>query len=811
MTDEIILSINHRLLEDSVKKLIKELSEESANSLDFSQRHNMWDLLDELHNDGYIKLKDNIDFSGFLQAISFSEPSGEGYSEPDEISSLPNNINIKFNSISEGLSAYQEKVVLPSFNTKLDDVRLPDKFLKLFKRLKNTSVNYPGFQVGETLGDVLEISTSELSNLPGIGKLYEETLKDLKDLYHKSYSLAEAAKDSYLNNVDLDNMRINYICLDKEQIKALDKLERCGLSGGISLLLDIDENQLSSLSGFGRKVINALISLQRLLQQEIREIALGNINLEAWESDILVPIKTEGLSIEKFGELLLEDIDKYFDKISDIELDVIQKRWGFVEEKKTLEEIGIEYSLTRERVRQIEKKVNGRLSRNLRFTQEFIWDMLQPMLTSNLPEKLEDLFFCFNNETDFYGVLGILSAQQNLEEYVRPLVDPCVLNNYFAENGGPAAYEDIKEYLVECEMEEVRDVDNAILYLEQQGRVLIAGEYIWPLNLKKQEAVAFVLANHPNGLPWPDIAKHVNANNFSRTPIYSDRTDHAAYGDPENIYLAGKGIYKHTRFINFSLLDMGDIFDELLIYLDKMDRDVFHLNECYRVSEVLKRQDYYVIRHIVKHYGEEYGFFFDGRSQADSVGLEKGFKYITQKDVILEAMKVNSKPLTKTQIAALLKSKSAGHASLYLDQMLESEQIVQVDRMLYTTPELAYKDIDISTYMDAIENLLIAENKPVDPSMFKEVLNSELDATYSKYFYAAIARLSANQKGWYRKHSLYSISPVPYKSLSDAVQIHCHAEQTTEHNVAILKQHVAITRETAVIAISRWQQIRRSL
>ena len=285
------------------------------------------------------------------------------------------------------------------------------------------------------------------------------------------------------------------------------------------------------------------------------------------------------------------------------------------------------------------------MPKNLRFTQEFIWDMLEPALSPSLPEDFKDLYFCFNNERDFYKMLGILSGQQNLEEYVRPTIKPYILNSYFAENGGPIRYEEIKEYLTKCTSESVKNIDNAILYLEDQQHIRIEGENIWPLNLRKFEATAFVLANHPAGLSWQDIAKCANNGKYSKTVLSLLRPDAALY-ESENIYLAGPGTFKHAQFIDFDSLNIETIFDELLIYLDKTNRYTFVLNECYRASPVLQEQDYYVIRYIVKHYGKKYGFFFDGRSQVDSIGIEAGFKRSTQKDVILEAMKSNNKPMT---------------------------------------------------------------------------------------------------------------------------------------------------------------------
>jgi len=313
------------------------------------------------------------------------------------------------------------------------------------------------------------------------------------------------------------------------------------------------------------------------------------------------------------------------------------------------------------------------------------------------------------------------------------------------------------------------------------------------------------LVDHEKGLPWLDVAKLVNSNGYSRTDIYEDRLDNEAFKLPDFIFLAGKGVYKHTKFIDPDAISLDEIFLELMEYAELSPRNVFHLNECYHASNLLQKHDYFVIRHFVKHFGEHYGFYFDGRSQTDSIGLEKGFKNVTQKDVIVEAMNRSNRPLTKPEVANLIKSKSLSHAAFYLDDMMNEGKVVQVDRMLYTTPESAYKNIDTNAYVDAIENILRKHEKPVEPSIFKEDLNLFFSNSYSKYFYASIARLYASKQGWHRKHNLYSINEIPFKNLKSALDTACSFDVTTEQNIIALQKYIAITREAATIALSNWR------
>ena len=60
-----------------------------------------------------------------------------------------------------------------------------------------------------------------------------------------------------------------------------------------------------------------------------------------------------------------EVIDKAFMKIDSKALDILKKRNGYTSEKKlSLEEIGTEYELTRERIRQIESKSLQKIIKN---------------------------------------------------------------------------------------------------------------------------------------------------------------------------------------------------------------------------------------------------------------------------------------------------------------------------------------------------------------------------------------------------------------------------------------------------------------
>ena len=809
--------------EITVKKLIKNIS---ANmNINIDDQLNIWDLCEQMSTENFISLKQNVYFADFLRLFSINSDSN---------SDLPINIaeaeaeaehcNLEIAQVKyTGDSSEQKKnedAVTPtihrsdllSMSTRLDDLSLPDRFSKLITRLKNVSLSNKDFSIGETLGDLMSLPTSQVSCLPGIGLSYIKVFEELKLLIQVSSE--NSGNTSYNANIDITsadicNMRLSLAGVDKTFIKALEKYARhidvVDLNDHLEDVLEFNKRTLIKLPGFGEKVIDQLIEFKILVENEIREILLGNIDYEQLESTLIVPKNLDQLSFFRMKQVLLEDIDNYLDKIASEDLDIIQKRWGFVEPKQTLEEIGEKHEVTRERIRQKEVKITNYFIRNLRISQSELWRIIEPNLNLDISNKLEDIFSCFYSTEDFYSFLDLVCGQENLIEYVYPKIDSSILNTYFAENGAPIHVEDIKEYLVDLNLAKIRNIDNVIAYLAHRDILSVENEYVWPRQLGKAEGSACVLVNHERGLPWLDIAKLVNSNGYSRTSLYEDRLDHEGFNSPDYIFLAGKGIYKHTKFIDTENILLDEIFIEFMEYAELNSRDVFHLNECYQFSISLQVYDYYEIRHFVKHFGEDYGLYFNGRSQTDSIGLEQGFKRLTQKDVIKEAMVRNEKPLTKPEIANVLKSKSLRHAAFYLEELIDSGNVVQVDRMLYTTPELAYKNINLNEYIDAIDKLLHKYDKPVEPSVFREELNQFFSKSYSKYFYSSIARLYAKREGWFRKHNLYSASEIPFRNLTAAFEIFCNIEFTVDKNFDAITEHVAINRKTVVIALSNWK------
>lgn len=754
----------------------------------------LFDLTDELDSEQYLWLRNEIIFKNILNQICIVKSNTNLDGEQEIIKEAEERSSIN----------------LPSPDTSLDDVYFNNKFDKLILRIRNgnDSKNF-GVITENKLSDIINLTRSALSGLPGIGKKYVDLWVELKTLYDKKHNiqtLNPLVENVPEHEVDFDGMAINFSALSDIEKKNLEKLYRLKESEDILEVINFNSLEFERAEGIGKKFINTIFGLKERLQVEIGKISKGTVDYKNMESELILSTKFRRFSVEQVGTILLEDIDNFLDSIDEDEQEIFQYRWGFVELELTLEEIGEKHCVTRERIRQKEAKINGKLFRHMRLTQENIWLNLQDNINLKLPQAMEDLSDCFDKEKNFYRFLGHICGDKNISNIVRPDIQTDMLNLFFAEHGEPCSIYQAKEYIQANSSVSDSNADNVLDYLSELRKIAIRDEKVYPKYLNKNEAAACVLSKHPQGLPWLDLAKIVNSRAISKTDLNQDRPDNQALFDSDFVCLAGKGVYKHTKYMNFSEIDIDSVFESLLVFFDETNRDVFHLNEVCRKSVFLQDKDYYAIRYIVKMYGEDYGFYFDGKSQADSVGLEKGFKNITQKDVILQAMNANKKPMTKPEIAALLKSNSIAHAAYYLDVMIGDVQIVQVDRMLYTTPEIAYKEIDLPRYVAGIDEILLNERRPVDPSIFQHKLNNDFNETYSKYFYSSIAKNNYQKSNWHRKQNLYSLHDIQYNNLTDAINKHCKSYSDTNTNFKLLNDFIAITRESAQVSIENWKQ-----
>jgi hypothetical protein len=775
------LNIDSIILEFKKKKLI-------AADYEFQ---NLWDLICSLNDDEFLLLKSNKYFSKILKSIQLENNEKQAKKE----NGSNNNVNLGD---------------LPHPNTLLNDLYFYNSFDKLIIKIRNSITNSSNMtNLGEdiTLKGILELSLNDFSLLPSIGVRYVKLWKELKKIYsQEKVGYTRPSKQRSLE-MSFDNMDLNYSFLSTTEQKNVEKFKRLNPKLKLKDFVLFNDQQFDGVSGVGKKFIETIDNLKGKLVEELVQIQNESIDYKKWEGKYIIPINHDVMPLKELSHFILEDIDNFLDKISPEKQDIFQSRWGFVEELMILEDLGKKYGQTRESIRLKEVELNSLLKLSLRMKPEGIWTSIKSQMRFDLSDKMADLSSCFGDNKNFYAFIEYICGEKEILDVIKPNKEMPLLNYYFANHGVAKQRKEIMEYFESnLLLDDDIDVINFIDYAFEKKFIRLDNGKIYPCCLTRNEAAASVLVEHKNGLPWLDIATIVNNFNLAKGTFVLHRKDQGSLFDSELTFLAGKGIYKHTNFLNLEKINVEAIFDSILEFFDSTNRVVFHLNEVYKNSINLQSESYYVVRYIVKIFGEEYGFFFSGKSQSDSISVNKKFKNITQKDVILEALKISNKPLTKVEIADFLKSKSIAHATLYIDGLANEAKIVQIDRMLYTLPDIAYKDIEIDKYISAIKDILLDEGKPVEPSIFEEKLNNLFNETYSKYFYASIARFVLKQESWYKSHNLYSVSEIPYKNLMDVCDVHCQLELNNIDNYNALSKFIAIKRDKAISSIIVWKK-----
>lgn len=278
------------------------------------------------------------------------------------------------------------------------------------------------------------------------------------------------------------------------------------------------------------------------------------------------------------------------------------------------------------------------------------------------------------------------------------------------------------------------------------------------------------------------------------------------FNDNEYVYLCDKGTFRNLIFLDLEQFYIPEIMQHLLDYFKQNQLTALHLHDYFYQTKISRSEiEYFTLRHLVREYGEEYSLYFNGKSGSDSVSLDPDLKRITQADVIIKVLNESKVAMTMQEIAERLRSKSTGHASFYLSNLMEEGKVVRVDKMVYTTPEKAFGNMDTKAIMQVIKDIISISDIIVEADVFREYVNIELNLSYSKYIYAALVKTQIKELAWYRNGNLFSKKAIPYNSLIDMCKQLCNPELSTNQNVKIIQKAVWLTDAVAADAIQQWK------
>lgn len=797
-----------------------------------------WEYVADLSDEEYLQLRDNPAFIALLQAVNFETitdadilrlsiqagtnnfPESENVTVFDQDSVLEATHSLDrdavlepFVDLSNPKSPEEAPVVDPDSDLDLKaespDVIMGDEIKQASQEAKLVYHTYDDLmrakRAKRAMNRVVEEPTEEQTESPI--KMPEAPIENLE--------LDTAGLSADLL-ADISNMRLNLAALSKIQHYAIERIQQHIPHFGLSELISEAPDQLYQYPNIGKKVVTALKGLLGEVLEELQKIASGDLDYKHYEATYIIPTAIEIETIDELQSLIREDVDTFVQQLTESDKTIFEQRSGYGGiADKTLQEVGDVLDITRERVRQIEASLYERLKRSLRVSPYQIKEIISQHLTYDLPQKMPALKFL--TDKLFFAFLEKLSDLKALNKTANPdelgiKVD--LLDDFFAFNGIDVNYHEvftylythevIEDYYAKLESHTTKEVlvRNYIEKLIRKDRIQMLDEFrVQPCTLPKKCAAAALLCDYPNGLPWREIGEQVNALNISRTKLEVERVDNGALGDNKYTYLLDKGQYGNIKFLHLDRIDFDKVFEELLNIFVIRGEETLHLMTIHDLFHKALVSDYYLLRYIIRAFGEDYGFYFNGKSQVDNVSLNQEAKTINQADLVVAEMNDLERGLTKEEVSQLLKSQSIKHASFYLDKLMEEGRVVRIDHMLYSTPAVAYRDVDLDRILTALGELIDNTDKPIDYSYFEYLLNEELDLDYSMYFYASIARKYAQERGWFRKQFLFSNQEIPYSNVADIIAEVCDIEDDINQRLNALKKHVYIVDERGKSAI----------
>jgi hypothetical protein len=693
-----------------------------------------------------------------------------------------------------------------------------EKLLKRISNLNSTRTN----QIPETIGGILDLDTHEFSNMSAIGKSYVDSLISLKNdlLNENTVNLKEDDEVKPLNDFNdtsskfciipssLSELHLNYQYLKKHDVKLIEKLEKLYGSLGIEDILDCDVIELKGEKGlaFGVKHSTALKQLQYLIREEIIFNIEGNNKVTIEQARLLASSKVKFYNMSKIDEILIEDIEAYLWSLDEKRQDIALSRWGFNHDNETLEELGKRHGLTKQRVKQLEKLINTYLPQHMRIHPKVLWANIRENMGADLTVSLPFLAQCFDTEKLFYSFIETCCQikKGSLIEITLPKVQRRLLEPFFCLNPSPVAHNVIVEELT-SEFGYSRTLaEITIKKLVELGSIKITDKGIKPQNMGNKEAVAHVLTFHPEGLPWKDIAKIVNAQNYTKN-INEERLTHG-FNDSDYIYLCSHGNYRNLMFLDVESFDLKSIMQHILDYFKSKDIEALNLHDYFQqTSNERASIEYFTLRHLVRIHGEEFGIYFNGRSSVDNVSVNEVSERVTQWNVVVQVLNQAKGAMTKPEIAERLRSKSLNHASYYLNELMEENKVVRIDQLMYSTPEKAFKDVNFDEILPIIRKLIATTSRIIEVDVFREAINRELNLSYSKYFYSALIGTKVKEFGLHRINNLVDTKPIEFKNLQDICRSVCLPSLSNSENIRQIREMVWITNSVVNDAFRQWK------
>ncbi|MBI5753836.1 hypothetical protein HZA40_01685 [Candidatus Peregrinibacteria bacterium] len=308
-------------------------------------------------------------------------------------------------------------------------------------------------------------------------------------------------------------------------------------------------------------------------------------------------------------------IENFLLLLSDKEKVVITKRFALVgADKATLEEIGKEFAVTRERVRQIEKNALSKMRRNvfntaLRSLHEYVAIVvknnggiiksenligsLAKILPNNVDMNVSNLNLslalhegleCVGNTINFYPyVRDRLIPEYHLKHVADQLIN--LLHKYGDVKKLDKVSDELNPHLKEVNFDVVKvksliEIDKRLTLLNDDLVGLLEWRHIHPRTLR--DKILFVLRNEKKPMHFAAIAEKIDHANFDKRTV-NVQAVHNELIRHDQFVLIGRGIYALAEW-GYEKGTVAEVIEKVLREHKELDQDKI-------VDLVLKQRD----------------------------------------------------------------------------------------------------------------------------------------------------------------------------------------------------------------------------
>ena len=470
------------------------------------------------------------------------------------------------------------------------------------------------------------------------------------------------------------------------------------------------------------------------------------------------------------GELeniIIKDIETIIELFKDRPRDIFKGRYSYLQKYETLEDLGKKFNITRERVRQVETKINNNLSllglidksSLLKYFNqyEFVsFHKLFPQLDKNFSTVLNNTHKDIAGDRLTMFMENYCGVKRNFfKTPERELVNfnKDKLLKIFEVTPSGILRENFEEIIKDNFGYNNFVSQSAIIFMEKINLIKIINNNIYPLDLSRSAEVANILLDYPNGLHWKKIIK-IGNNSYTKNKWREDRAVNDYSFDMlvnRNIYLSDRGTHKSLKFC-IEIDRYEEILDKFILELKKLNKDTEFMEKVHHLvilDEQFKELNFYDARAIIKKYGQERGIFHVGRSGTNTIGLTKNISPINLKQKIKNIIYEKNGEIHYQEIRnKLTKTNEDVPINQALDKLVNDLIIFRIDMGTYVKYEEAINLCNIIEITDYLGELL-SNYEFITSSFIREKINDDLGYALSTYYYVSLVKIIAKDNGWF--------------------------------------------------------------